>query len=297
VHNSKATAASRSLPVSSVSGRSQGGAQTVAASANLANKGNAIRNNYQNGHHHCFNNNWWVGRSVIGWYGFGGFGYGGWGYQPWLGLRPWSYWWGAPTWNSCTNWFPNYGWNQGCYYDYGPGGNVVYQDGQVVVNGEAVGSATEYAESAAELAEVDPAAIQATPSEDWLALGTFSMAVTENEVDPARVMQLAVNKEGIISGTIHNRLSGNTYTVQGRVDKDTQRIAFTIGNDRNTVIETGIYNLTQDQTPVLCHFSGRQSQTYLLARLPAEAKTQTADAAPANRDAQAPPTPSTPNEQ
>jgi hypothetical protein len=112
-------------------------------------------------------------------------------------------------------------------------------------------------------------------------------------------MQLAVNKEGIISGTIHNRLSGNTYTVQGRVDKDTQRVAFTIGNDRNAVIETGIFNLTQDETPVLCHFGGSQTQTYLLARLPGETETPAPDAtAPADPPPPAPPAPPAPsNEQ
>ena len=273
------------MSTSGNSGRNSG-ALASASGATRVQQGNTIRTNYHKGHHHCFNNNnWWIGRGLIGWgYGFGGYGYGGFGYQPWLGLRPWSYWWNTPSWNSCVSWFPSYGWNQGNYYNYGPDGNIVYQDGQVIVNGEDVGTAAEYADSAAELAEVDPAAIQATAPEDWMALGTFSMAVADNEVDPARVMQLAVNKEGMVSGTIHNRLSGNTYTVQGRVDKDTQRLAFTIGDDRNTVIETGIFNLTQDQTPVLCHFNGSQTQTYLLARLPAE----TPPDAPANPQADAP---------
>jgi hypothetical protein len=67
---------------------------------------------------------------------------------------------------------------------------------------------------------------------------------------------------------VFNRQSGNLYNVQGRIDPDTQRVAFTIGNDRNTVFETGLYNLTQDQTPVLVHFSARQHDTYMLARLP-----------------------------
>jgi hypothetical protein len=276
VNKSKPPAANHSVSTPAASGRNSSGMQSKPSNPKLANRANTIRSNYQKGNHQCLNNNnWWIGRSVIGWgYGFGGGGFGGvgygWGYQPWLGYRPWSYWWGVPTWNSCVSWFPSYGWDQGCYYDYGPSGNVIYQDGQVVVNGEEVGTAEEYADSAAYLAEIDPAAIQAIAPDDWMALGTFSMAVTENEVDPARVIQLAVSKDGIISGTIHNRQSGNTYSVQGRVDKDTQRVAFTIGDDRNTVMETGIFNLTQDQTPVLCHFSGSQTQTYMLARLPAE---------------------------
>ena len=181
---------------------------------------------------------------------------------------PWWYWWGRPSWNSCVAWLPSYGWNNGYYYDYGPGGNVVYDNGQVLVDGQVVGTDAEYAQSAAELANVDPAELKAVQPADWMALGTFSMAIQDSEVDPARVMQLAVSKDGLISGTIHNRTSGNTYTVQGRVDKETQRLAFTIGDDRNTVLETGIYNLTQDQTPVLCHFGTSQTQTYMLARLP-----------------------------
>jgi len=232
----------------------------------LASQGNTIRGNWTSHNHNCFNRNWWIGRSFIG---FGGFGWwGGWGYSPWLNNYPWWYWWGTPNWNSCVAWMPGYGWNNGYYYDYGPGGNVVYGNGQVAVDGQVVGTDAEYAQSAAELANIDPSELKAVKQEDWMPLGTFSMAVKDDEVDPSRVIQLAVSKSGLISGTIHNRSSGNTYAVQGRVDKETQRLAFTIGDDSNTVLETGIYNLTQDQTPVLCHFGTSQTQTYLLARLP-----------------------------
>jgi hypothetical protein len=233
----------------------------------FANQGNAIRNNWNhNGNHNCFNRNWWIGRSF---FGFGGFGWwGGWGYSPWLNYYPWWYWWNRPSWNSCVSYFPGYGWNNGYYYNYGPGGNIVYQNGQVLADGQVVATDAEYAQSAAALANVDPAELKAVDKSDWMALGTFSMAVKNDEVDPARVIQLAVSKNGLVSGTIHNRSSGNTYTVSGRVDKETQRLAFVIGDDSNTVMETGIYNLTQDQTPVLCHFGTSQHEVYLMARLP-----------------------------
>jgi hypothetical protein len=233
----------------------------------FANQGNAIRNNWNhNGNHNCFNRNWWIGRSF---FGFGGFGwYGGWGYSPWLNYYPWWYWWNRPSWNSCVSYFPGYGWNNGYYYNYGAGGNIVYQNGQVLADGQVVATDAEYAQSAATLANVDPAELKAVDKGDWMALGTFSMAVKDDEVDPSRVIQLAVSKNGLVSGTIHNRTSGNTYTVSGRVDKETQRLAFVIGDDSNTVMETGIYNLTQDQTPVLCHFGTSQHQVYLMARLP-----------------------------
>ncbi len=228
---------------------------------------NAIRHNWNsNRNRNCFNNNWWIGRPFIG---VGGVGLvGGWGYSPWLNYHPWSYWWNQPTWGSCVAYIPGCSWNDGYYYDYGAGGNVVFSNNQVAIDGQIIATKAEYAETAADLAEVDMSELTSVPPGEWMSLGTFSMAVSDNEVDPARVIQLAVSKNGLISGTIHNRSSGNTYAVQGRLDKETQRVAFTIGTDRKTVLETGIYNLTQDQTPLLCHFGNGQQQVYLLARLP-----------------------------
>ena len=50
------------------------------------------------------------------------------------------------------------------------------------------------------------------------------------------------------------------------------------------MLETGIYNLTQQQTPVLAHGDGRE-ETYLLLRLdpPKEAETKAAPPNPAGQ--------------
>jgi len=250
--------------------------------------GNGVRGNFYAGRNPYFGGrpfytqNFWSGRNLtrnlIG-LGLSAAGYGNagaavagypmwWGYSPWTGYRPWNYWWGVPTWNGLVGWFPNYGWSHPIYYDYGLNGNVVYQGNQVLVNGQVVGTPSEYAETAAELAAIDPAAISQTAPEDWMPLGTFSLAISEDEQNPARVAQLAVNKQGLISGTVYNRNSDNLYTVQGRVDKDTQRVAFTIGDQTDTILETGLFNLTQEQTPVLVHYGPNKTATYLLARLP-----------------------------
>ena len=92
-------------------------------------------------------------------------------------------------------------------------------------------------------------------------------------------MQLAVDKAGIVSGTMHNSSTGKTYVVQGRVDKQTQRVAFTIGANSDVVMETGIFNLTKPQTPVLVHFGPKKTETYLLVRLdpPKDAGGSTGD--------------------
>jgi copper ion binding protein len=55
--------------------------------------------------------------------------------------------------------------------------------------------------------------------------------------------------------------------VSGMVAKDTQRAAWTIGNNKTTVMETGLYNLTEDEAAVLVHFGTDQTQQWLMVRL------------------------------
>ena len=81
------------------------------------------------------------------------------------------------------------------------------------------------------------------------------------------MVQLAVSKEGIVSGTLHNIDTDQCQTVQGQVDKETQRVAFRIGESETIVAETGLYNLTQEEAPVLIHFGTERTENYLLVRL------------------------------
>ena len=217
-----------------------------------------VRGGWHHNHwtHSCFNNHFWARHHV----GF-----------PWVrshywwGARPWTHWWGCPTWSSCQTWFPSWGWSTPYYYDYGSGGNVVFSSGYVYVNGQPIAAEGDYAASALELATV-PQPANPDEATEWLPLGTFAVAMSVDDKDPTRVIQLAVDREGIISGTMYNKETDQTYAVQGRVDKATQRVAFTIGDSNEVVFETGIYNLTQQQTPLLAQGDGR-TETYLLLRL------------------------------
>jgi hypothetical protein len=82
-------------------------------------------------------------------------------------------------------------------------------------------------------------------------------------------MQLAVDKQGVVSGTMYNKTSDETLSVQGAVDKDTQRVAFRIGDNQDIVAETGLYNLTQQEVPLLVHYGADRVENYLLVRLDA----------------------------
>jgi len=223
--------------------------------------GNSVRDHWGHDYwrHGWFNNTWWAGHA---------YAHGGWHYHyPWIN-RPWTYWWTCPTWAGVTGWFGGWGWSQPCYYDYGAGGNVVYENNVVYVDGQQIGSTADFAMSAAELATVAPPANEEqVKKSDWLALGTFAVSTSKHETDPSRVLQLAVNKEGIISGTLYNTETDQAQAVQGQVDKQTQRVAFRVGDNQNIVVETGIYNLTQDEAPALVHFGTDRVEQILLVRL------------------------------
>ena len=69
-----------------------------------------------------------------------------------------------------------------------------------------------------------------------------------------------------MTGAYQNVLSGDKSPISGQVDKKTQRVAWRIGSN-NTVIETGLQNLTQDVAGCLVHFGPDTTQTWLLVRL------------------------------
>ena len=82
-------------------------------------------------------------------------------------------------------------------------------------------------------------------------------------------IQLAVNKDGVIRGNYTDTNSGKTQLIQGSIDKQTQRVAFTVGDNKTNIIETGLYNLTKDEAPCLIHIGSERTEQWLLVRLQA----------------------------
>jgi hypothetical protein len=135
-----------------------------------------------------------------------------------------------------------------------------------------VGTAEDYAQSAAALAAIDPDDVPSQNTADWLGLGTFAIVEVadgeaKDEMEPTRFVQLAIDKKGFVSGTLYNKKTDKTFGLTGRVDKDTQRIAFSVDDNQDIVFETGLYNMTQDQTPVLVHFGPDKTETFVFVRL------------------------------
>jgi len=175
------------------------------------------------------------------------------------------------TWASLTNWW---GWGgyyaEPIYYDYGS--SIVCDGETVTIDGEEYASADEYAQQAIDLAATGAETIaaaeqqQAADQIEWMALGVFALT-DEEDGDPSMFIQLAVAKDGTVGGSYFNSSTEQTLPVQGAVDRETQRLAFTIGENEQTVLETGIYNLTEDQAPVMVHFGEDRTQTWLMVRI------------------------------
>ncbi len=190
-----------------------------------------------------------------GWYGAHP---GAWQATGWAADRPWA----AAAW-------PTIGVAVGMGVGVAPisynyGSNISYQGNQVYSDGQPVATADEYYQQAADLAQAVPA-----PSDDnaeWMPLGTFGL-VRHEESDPSYVIQLAVDKTGAVAGNYCDMLTDHNLPVHGSVDRQTQKLAWTVGDNTKVVGEVGLYNLTQSEAPALIHIGKDKTQQWLLVRL------------------------------
>jgi hypothetical protein len=190
--------------------------------------------------------------------------------QQWYSSHPGA--WAASGWAAGAAWQPStwgsvaglcgYGNATPISYDYGV--NVTAQNGNVMVNGQNVGTTGEYSQQAANLAETGTEA-QASITDQWLPLGVFAMVHDESQ-QPQYIVQMAINKQGILRGNYTDENSGNTLPIHGAADKNTQRVAWMIGDNKQAVMEAGLSDLTDSEAPALIHKNGKTDH-WLLIRL------------------------------
>ncbi len=214
-----------------------------------------IRRNYNN--YYIFTPGWYH-RYPAAWYP-PAWAYGSaWIYAPWATLGVWL---GCPA-------------GGPMYYDYGT--NVTYQNNSIYVNGQDAGTSAQYYQQAQSLAQ-SGASADVSSDEQWMPLGVFAVSET-GQKSTNLVLQLAVDKQGVLRGNLTNTKSNTNQVVHGAVNKQTERAAWTVGDDTKTVFDTGIYNLTKDQTPVLVHYGDGQTEKILLVRLDSKGHDQGQDA-------------------
>jgi hypothetical protein len=149
---------------------------------------------------------------------------------------------------------------------YAYGSTVCYGANGVVVQGSPAISAADYAAQAATLAAAGGPAAAIAKDDEWRSLGVFAIARAE-EATPGTFLSLAIDRAGLLRGTSYDAVSDATQQVTGKVDKQTQRAAWTVGDRKTPVFEAGIANLTQRQTTMLVHRDGGAVEQLLLVRV------------------------------
>jgi hypothetical protein len=190
-----------------------------------------------------------------GWYGDHP---GAWAAAGWAAGAAWN----AATWPAVGAWC---GWGasvQPFTYEYG--NDITYQGDEVYYGGQPDVSADEYYQQAAIVAQSVPP--PDPKNTEWMPLGVFSL-VQGDQTDSATIFQLALNKSGALAGNYCAALTETTLPVHGAVDKKTQRVAWTVGDNKTTVYDAGIASLTRDEAPVLIHFGKDRTQQWMLVRL------------------------------
>jgi hypothetical protein len=224
--------------------------------------GNQVRVNAGNRYAGAYNNGAYR-HGVVGGYPY----YGGWNNRgAYYGWRPITY--------AAFGTFMGAAWvsAQPRFYAYGTGGNVYYENNVVYVDGQAAGTPEEYAAQSTALVASAPAQITDT---EWLPLGTFALT-REGVNDSQTMLELAVNKQGVLAGTYYNEATQVSRSLKGMLEQSSQRAAIGFADGKNTdvVLETGIQNLTQDEAPALLHQGKDRSGPVLLVRLRAPEEEQ-----------------------
>jgi len=101
-----------------------------------------------------------------------------------------------------------------------------------------------------------------------LPLGVFALGQKEGSVQDATLfLQLAISKEGIIAGTFQSTATDKTVEVEGTIDRKSQRAAWGPVGESWPIMETGIYNLSENEAGALVHFENGQKQQWTMVRL------------------------------
>jgi hypothetical protein len=150
------------------------------------------------------------------------------------------------------------------FFDFG--GNLFFEGDNVFFNDEIIGTTEEFALQAQEIAanvpDVNPEDVQ------WMPLGVFALTQDGASAEDATLfLQLAISKEGIIAGTFQNTATDESFEVQGTIDEESQRAAWVKVDADWPIMETGIFNLTENDAGALLHFESGETQLWEMIRL------------------------------
>jgi hypothetical protein len=153
-------------------------------------------------------------------------------------------------------------------YEYTYGNELTYENNDVCLDGRPIATADKYYASAAAIAQTGERANipRESAAASWLPLGVFA-AIPSGATSSRMLLQLAVNKAGIIRGNYFDPPAKNIQLVQGAVDKETERAAWVVADKKSIIFDCVLYNLTKTETPVLVHMGEGKAEQWVLVRL------------------------------
>lgn len=104
------------------------------------------------------------------------------------------------------------------------------------------------------------------PADDsFLTLGVFALA-PQRETDANAIVQLAINRDGIVRGTYVDLLTNQEQSIEGAVDKKSQRVAWRVGDNGSVIFDTRLSSLTQPTGPLTLRYENGKTREWTLAR-------------------------------
>jgi hypothetical protein len=172
-------------------------------------------------------------------------------------MRTGANWWKPAAWATLASW-GDWGWSTPYYYDDGGNAYSLTSPEFYAYPSDKINTSTVQSTQTVE-----------TTGGDWLPLGVFAVASNLSVLAQTNhFIQLAINRSGEIAGVLYNSLTDTAQDLTGMVDKNSQMAYWLMANRTNAPISsTGVYNLTEDQTPINVHFSDGTDQTWILVRL------------------------------
>jgi len=105
---------------------------------------------------------------------------------------------------------------------------------------------------------------QAVSDKQWMSLGVFGLA-KPGQPEASVFVQLAVSREGEVAGESYDPKTKRKQPLVGSVDRKTDRVFWTMGADKATVMETELDSLSRAEGQVVVHYGDGRSETYTMS--------------------------------
>ena len=110
-----------------------------------------------------------------------------------------------------------------------------------------------------------PTAAASGATEQWEPLGVYSL-VEPGQSQSTMLFQLAINKNGIVRGNYLNQITSERAQIHGALDKATQQISWSIGDNSDTVFGTTLNELMKEDSKVVVQFGPSNTKQMSLVR-------------------------------